>query len=213
MIRDQQELTFLFTDIVDSTRLWDRVPDRMAVALARHDALVRAAITSHQGEVFAAEGDGVAAVFTSASAATAAAVEAQRAVGREAWPSEAVIRVRMGLHTGGAIVRDGNYYGPVVNRASRISASGHGNQILVSAATAERVADDGWSLVDLGRYRLHGLDCPERVYRLDADGLPVTDLPLRAGGERPGGPVDPTVVIIVLPGELLIDAVCPSRRW
>jgi class 3 adenylate cyclase len=180
----QQALTFLFTDIEDSTRLWDRFPRRMAASLARHDALVKDAIARHQGRVFAAAGDGVAAVFTSASAAAAAAVDAQRALGLEAWPPDAVIRVRMGLHTGGAIVRDGSYYGPVVNRASRISAIGHGNQILVSAATAELVADDGWTLVDLGRHWLRGLDRPERVHRLDADGLPVIDLPLRVSRDR-----------------------------
>jgi class 3 adenylate cyclase len=181
-----EALTFLFTDIEDSTRLWDRFPRRMARALPRHDALVKEAIACHQGAVFSAQGDGLAAVFASASAAATAAVEAQRALWREAWPSETVIRVRMGLHSGGAIVRDGSYYGPVVNRACRISASGRGNQVLLSSTTAALVADDGWTLVDLGRHRLRGLERPERVYRLDADGLPVIDLPLRITREPPG---------------------------
>jgi predicted ATPase/class 3 adenylate cyclase len=179
-------LTFLFTDIEDSTALWEQFPRSMPDVLARHDAMVQREIYRHGGVVFAAEGDGFAAVFTSAAAGAAGAVAAQQALGAEAWPTAVIVRVRMGLHSGTAMERDGNYFGGVVNRAARICASGRGGQIIVSAATAGLVANDQWTLVDLGAHRLKGLARPERLYRLDAHVLPSVDLPLRVRRERAG---------------------------
>ncbi|MGH9228018.1 MAG: LuxR C-terminal-related transcriptional regulator [Acidimicrobiales bacterium] len=179
-------LTFLFTDVEDSTALWEQFPRLMPQVLARHDGIVQDEISRHAGVVFAAEGDGFAAVFTSASAGAAGAVGAQQALAAEAWPAAVIVRVRMGLHSGTAMERDGNFFGGVVNRAARICASGRGGQTIVSAATAGLVADDRWTLVDLGAHRLKGLERPERLYRLDAPGLPSVDLPLRVGRERAG---------------------------
>ena len=156
-------LTFLFTDIEDSTALWEQFPRLMPQVLARHDAIVQGEISRHGGVVFAAEGDGFAAVFTSGAAGAAGAVGAQRALAADAWPTAVIVRVRMGLHSGTAMERDGNYFGGAVNRAARICASGRGGQIILSAATAGLVANDQWTLVDLGAHRLKGLARAERL--------------------------------------------------
>ena len=95
----------------------------------------------------------------------------------ESWPGDVAVRVRMGLHSGTATERDGNYFGGVVNRVARIAATGRGGHILLSGATADLVADEGWTMVDLGRHRLKGLERLERIVRLDAPGLPVVAAP------------------------------------
>ena len=126
-------VTFLFTDIEDSTRLWDEAPTDMADALRVHDAIVRGAIERHGGYVFATGGDGFCAAFSTAADAAAAAIESQRAAARRRPPSS--FAVRMGLHTGEAIERDRNYFGTEVNRAARLMSLAHGGQVLVSDAT------------------------------------------------------------------------------
>jgi DNA-binding winged helix-turn-helix (wHTH) protein len=143
--------------------------------------LVTAAIGLRGGYIFGSGGDGFAAAFASASDA-AAAVDAQRRLVAQRWPEGAPIRVRRGLHTGTAQERDGDYFGTVVNRAARIGAAGHGGQVLVSAATAELLADDEWSLVDLGEHRLKGLTRAERLFQLRAEGMAEVDLPVRLAG-------------------------------
>ncbi len=175
-------VTFLFTDIEDSTVLWDRSQQAMTEALSHHDRLVTGAIEHCSGYVFASGGDGFAAAFASASDAAAAAVDAQRQLVAQRWPEGAAIRVRMGLHTGTAQERGGDYFGTVVNRAGRIGAAGHGGQVLVSAATAELLADDDWSLVDLGEHRLRGLTRAEHLFELHAEGMAEVDTPIRLAG-------------------------------
>ncbi len=180
--RPSGTVTFLFTDVEGSTVLWDRFPGLMGVALARHDLLVRDAIEEHGGVVFAAGGDGFGAAFASASDAAMAAVAAQRALTVEPWADQVRIRVRMGLHTGTAEERGGDYFGVAVSRAARIADVGCGGQIIVSAATAALIAGDGWAgMSDLGAHRLKGLERPERLYRLDAEGLAVVDGPVLRG--------------------------------
>ncbi len=166
-------VTFLFTDIEGSTRMWDAAPEAMGAALARHDALVRGAIEAHDGYVFATGGDGFAAAFARPNDAVATAQAAQAALGVEAWPAEAVLRVRMGLHTGVVEERDGNYFGPAVNVAARIMAAGHGGQVLVSAVTAGLVGSAGLS--DLGEHTFTGLDAPERVYQVGEGTFPLLE--------------------------------------
>jgi predicted ATPase/class 3 adenylate cyclase/DNA-binding SARP family transcriptional activator len=175
-------VTFLFTDIEDSTVLWDRSQQAMTEALSHHDQLVTGAIEHHSGYVFASGGDGFAAAFASASDAAAAAVDAQRQLVAQRWPEGAAIRVRMGLHTGTAQERGEDYFGTVVNRAARIGAAGHGGQVLVSAATAELLADDDWSLVDLGEHRLKGLTRAEHLFQLHAEGMADVEIPIRLAG-------------------------------
>src|SRR5215207_340517 len=150
-------VTFLFTDIEGSTARWDGAPDAMRVALARHDWLLRAAIQGHDGHVVKTTGDGFHAAFTRAPDALAAALHAQRRLAAEPWGEVGSIRVRMALHTGAAEERDGDYYGPPLNRAARLLSAGYGGQILLSEVVAGLVREtlpDGVRLRDLGRHRL-----------------------------------------------------------
>src|SRR5262245_46075114 len=129
-------VTFLFTDIEGSTRLWEREPDAMKLALTRHDAIVRGVIEQHGGTIFKAMGDQFCAAFTNAPDAVAASLAAQRALHAESWDARlGEVRVRMALHTGTADERDGDYFGPPVNRVSRLLSAGHGGQTLLSLAT------------------------------------------------------------------------------
>src|SRR5262245_5399169 len=159
-------VTFLFTDIEGSTGLWERNPDDMAVALARHDALLRKAIDRNAGTVFSTGGDAFCAAFHTAANGLAAARDAQLALARENWPAPARIKVRMALHTGAAEVRDNDYFGQPLNRVARLLGAGHGGQVLLSLATQELVRDvlpDGVALRDMGERRLKDLVRPERI--------------------------------------------------
>ena len=159
-------VTLLFTDIEGSTRLWEAEPEQMAAALRRHDAIMRGSIENAVGYVFKTVGDAFCAAFDSATFAASAAVAAQRALTAEDWPTSQPIRVRMGMHTGVCEERDGDYFGPVVNRTARLEAVAHGGQVLVSGVTAELLSDalpDGVSLRDLGLHRLKDLGRPEHV--------------------------------------------------
>jgi serine phosphatase RsbU (regulator of sigma subunit)/class 3 adenylate cyclase len=174
-------VTFLFTDIEGSTQLWERHPDAMRLALARHDALLRQAIETRGGQIFAAFGDGFGAAFVTAPAALAAAVAALHAVEAEAWGEVGAFRVRMGLHTGAAQQRDGDYFGPALNRVNRLRGAAHGGQILLSDTTEALVRDhlpEGASLRDLGEHRLKDLLQPVRVFQLVSPGLPSEFPPL-----------------------------------
>jgi predicted ATPase/class 3 adenylate cyclase len=172
-------VTFLFTDIEGSTGLWEAAPEAMRAALARHDEIVRGAMEGHGGYVFATGGDGFGAAFGRAHDALAAAEDAQTALAAERWPEGAVLRVRMGLHTGEVDERGGDYFGPAVNRAARIMAAGHGGQVLVSAATVGVLGVAG--LMDLGGHVFTGLEAPERVYQAGDGSFP----PLRSVGAIP----------------------------
>src|SRR5918912_4320459 len=134
-------VTFLFTDVEGSTKLWERHPEQMRVALARHDELIESLVAQHEGAVVRprGEGDSRFAVFPRASDAIAAAAAVQRALHEEPWPAETRLRVRMALHTGEADLRDGDYYGSAVNRAARLRAIAHGGQTVLSTASQELV--------------------------------------------------------------------------
>jgi predicted ATPase/class 3 adenylate cyclase len=189
-------VTFLFTDIEGSTRLWEAAPDAMRTALACHETIVRGAIEDHGGYVFATGGDGFAAAFARPTDAIAAAEAAQEALGAEAWPDAVVLRVRMSLHTGVVEERDGNYFGPAVNRAARLMALAHGGQVVASAATADVVADalpPEVKLADLGEHLLRDLSRREHVFQVEAPGLGSEFPPLRSPDVMPGNlPVQPT---------------------
>ena len=164
-------VTFLLTDVVGSTRLWDANPTDMAQALARHDALLRSAVETYGGTLLKArgEGDSTFTVFRRATDAVAAARAAQRALASEAWPAGAALEVRMALHTGEAIERDGDYFGPAVNRVARLRSVAGGGQVLVSRSTTEVVIDHlpgDCQLVELGPQELQDLARPETVYLL-----------------------------------------------
>jgi predicted ATPase/class 3 adenylate cyclase len=174
-------VTLLFTDIEGSTRLWESEPGRMAAALRRHDDLIKVSIEEAGGYVFKTVGDAFCAAFWTAEAAVAAALAAQRALGCENWATHRPLRVRMGLHTGVCEERDGDYFGPVVNRVARLEAVAHGGQIVLSGSTAELVSQslsDDAALRDLGFHRLKDLGRPEHVFQLEAPFLEAEFPPL-----------------------------------
>ena len=162
-------VTLLFTDLERSTVSWEHHPDSMASALERHDTLLRTVIEDHDGHVFSTAGDSFGAAFASARDAARAAMTAQRALRSEAWPDPVLLASRMGLHSGTAYERGENYFGPAVNRAARIMATGSGGQVLVSAATAALLADEDVELRDLGVHRLRDLLAPEHLFQLVVD--------------------------------------------
>ena len=165
-------VTFLLTDVEGSTHAWEAAPDAMAAAIARHYDLLDAAITAHGGvrPEEQGEGDSVVAAFSRASDAVLAALDAQRFLTAEHWPTPAPLRVRMAIHTGEARLRDeGNYVGQAIIRTARLRAVAHGGQVLVSSATHDLAIDQLGTeveLVDRGRHRLKDLARPEQVYQL-----------------------------------------------
>jgi predicted ATPase/class 3 adenylate cyclase len=177
------EVTLLFTDIEGSTRLWETRPDAMRVALVRHDDILRSVIEGSSGYVFKTVGDAFCASFGDAAGALEAVLVAQRALADETWPEGVSLRVRMGLHTGSCDERDGDYFGPTVNRAARLEAVAHGGQTVLSGATASLVRSTlppGVRLLDLGLHRLKDLGQPEHVYQLQVEGLDGQFPPLRS---------------------------------
>jgi class 3 adenylate cyclase len=182
-------VTFLFTDLVGSSRLWEEHPEVMKGALARHDVILRDAVEGHGGQVVKTTGDGLHAAFAVAPDALAAALDAQRRLTGEEWVLPEPLKVRMGLHTGVAEVRGGDYYGTAVNRAARVAAVAHGGQIVASAATADLVRDDlspEVALLDLGEHRLRDLGRPERIAAVTHPDLPADFPALRSLDAYPG---------------------------
>jgi YVTN family beta-propeller protein len=180
-------VTFLFTDIEGSTRLERELRERYSEVLAEHRRLLREAFERYGGREVDTQGDSFFVVFPRARDAVAAAVAAQRALVEHTWPDGLQVRVRIGMHTGEASLDDGRYVGLAVHRGARISAAGHGGQILLSSSTCDVVEDDlpaGQRLVDLGENRLKDLPRPERVFQLLADGLPTEFPPLKTVDEQ-----------------------------
>ncbi len=182
-------LTFLFSDIEGSTRLeQDLGSPAYAAVRERHRELLRAAFAAHGGIEQGTEGDSFFVVFRSAREAIGAAVEGQRALIAEPWPGAAVVRVRMGLHSGEAELAGGSLVGLDINRAARIAAVGHGCQALVSEATNALAGGSlpaGVVVRDLGQHRLRDLRKPIRIFQLVADGLPSEFPALRSLDARP----------------------------
>ena len=182
-------MAFLFTDIEGSTGLAQTLGiDRWSGVLGRHRELIRAAVAAHKGFEAYTEGDGFVIVFARTADAVAAAVDAQRALAGEPWPPDAVVTVRMGIHTGdGRLDADGSYVGADIHRAARVAAAGYGGQVLLSEATSSVVADelpDGVSLRGLGEHRLKDLR-PERICQLVVAGLRAEFPPIRSLDRRP----------------------------
>ena len=191
-------VSFLFSDIEGSTRHWQDDNDGMRRSLALHDEISRTAIAANAGHVLKHTGDGLVAVFGTANDAIEAAVDLQRALGSTDWGA-APLRVRMGIHTGDAEQRDGDYFGPTLNRAARLMATAHAGQILVSSATAglarERLAETV-ELIDLGEHLLRDLDRPEGIFQVRAPEIASAFPPLRsAGRELRAFPVSRTAIV------------------
>jgi predicted ATPase len=168
-------VTFLFTDVEGSTRRWEADANGMRAALAAHDDVLRQVIEAQGGWLFKHTGDGVCAAFASPTGAVDAAVAAQRALG---------LPVRMGIATGEAELREGDYFGAVLNRAARLMAAGHGGQILLAESTASLLS--GVDLLDLGPRRLRDLPTPVGVFQVQVSGLRTDFPPLRAVDVTPG---------------------------
>jgi predicted ATPase/class 3 adenylate cyclase len=176
-------VTFLLTDVEGSTALWELAPEPMRAALARHDAIFENAVRAYRGLHIRprGEGDSRFAVFAAAPEAVAATLAIQRAFAAEPWPTPRPIKVRIGVHTGEAELRDGDYYGSAVNRCARLRGIAHGGQVLLSATTASLACErlpSGASLRDLGEHRLKDLVLPERVFQVTAPDLPSDFPPL-----------------------------------
>ena len=177
-------VSFLFTDVEGSTRLWQTDPEGMKASLEQHDRLMRSAVEDHGGHIFSTAGDAFAVAFHRPDDAVGAALDIQQALLEPNWSGPS-IAVRMGIHTGVANERDGDYFGPVLNRAARIMSAGHGGQILVSSVTAAAVRlEDGAALRDLGTHHLKDLDEPEHVFEIRHPRLPVIELPIRTVDTR-----------------------------
>ena len=162
-------VTFLFTDIEGSTRLVEQLGSRFPETLETHHAILRRAIEAHRGTEVSTEGDAFFAVFPSAIDAVAATVEAQRALAAAEWPDSLPVRVRMGVHTGEGTLGGDNYVGVDVHRAARISAAGHGGQVLLSDASRALVhakLPEGVQLRDMGEHRLKDLQGQEHLHQL-----------------------------------------------
>lgn len=172
-------LTFLFSDIEGSTKVWESHPIEMRAALAQHDDILRSAIENHHGQIVKTTGDGVHAGFPNAADAVQAALDAQQGL---LEPLAGLrLKVRMSVHSGDAELRAGDYYGGVLNRAARLMSAAHGGQILVSNATAELLRDQlpvHAGLRDLGEHRLKDLTRPEHIFQLTHPDLPEEFPPL-----------------------------------
>lgn len=183
-------VTFLFTGLEGSTRLWEAHPDLMPAGLVRHDAILRTSIERHGGVVFSEMGDGMAAVFASPVGAVAAALETQFALQDEPWGEVGALRARMGLHAGEGVLRaDGQYVNAPLNRCARLMAVAHGGQVVISDSVEVLVRDGlapGVTYVDLGEHRLRDLPQPIHVFQLCAEGLPGEFPPLRSVDAFPG---------------------------
>jgi class 3 adenylate cyclase len=178
-------VTFVMTDVVSSTALWERAPGSMDAALRRHDRLVAAAVAAEHGVLLKSrgEGDSTFSVFTRATDAVRVAYRLQQALQTERWPSRVTIAVRVGIHTGEAYERGGNYFGPTVNRTARLRDLAGAGQVVMSGTTATIVRGllpPTCDLVDLGWIELRGLTSPERAVALVAPDLaePPTPTPI-----------------------------------
>ena len=180
-------VSFWFTDVEGSTRLWASHPDEMRTALETHDQILSAVAKANEGYVFSTAGDSFAVAFSSPSRALDAAIEAQRELSSAPWPPEVVVRVRMGLHAGEADERGGDYFGPEVNRAARIMSLAAGGQILVSD-TIHTQADV--ESLELGRHRLRGFDESVPLHQVVAPGLGDRFPPLQGSENIPTNLVD-----------------------
>ncbi len=175
-------ITFLFSDIEGSTRLWERHPEAMRIALRRHDEILRTAMETHQGFVFKTIGDAFCVAFDRAGDAFAAAAHAQQSLHEEEWAETGPLKVRMALHVGAAEFRDRDYFGNSLNRVARLLAAAHGGQVLLTLPVEELVRDHlepGVMLRDLGERRLRDVTRPEHLFQLVLAGLPAEFPPLR----------------------------------
>jgi predicted ATPase/class 3 adenylate cyclase len=181
-------LSYWFSDLESSTRLWEQFPQAMREALSRHDLILHESVNKYEGRVVKTTGDGLMAVFDLPLNAVLAGIQVQERLHAEEWGETGPLRVRIGIHLGESQPRAGDYYGTVVNRAARIMAAGHGGQILLSGSVAEvvrKALPDQADLRDLGEHRLKDLSGPEHLFQLVVHGLPDSFPALSTLDSRP----------------------------
>jgi predicted ATPase/class 3 adenylate cyclase len=210
-----EELTFVFTDIEGSTRLWESAPQGMAAALERHSSIVEQAVVRNGGDFVRrrGEGDSTFSVFRDPLDAVRAVCRLQAELDREPWPSDALIRVRAALRTGSGLLTHGDYNSSDVNRCARLRSLASGGQTLVCQVTASRVLDrlpDGMSLECLGSHRLKDLQRAERIYELRHPELPTGFPPLRTLDTLPTNL--PTQLTSFIGRQRELDEVCDLLR-
>ncbi len=194
-------VTFVFTDVEGSTRMWEEAPELMSRALEQHDEIIETAVEAHDGVCVKprGEGDSRFIVFGDPGDALRAVAEFQTLLAATDWATAQPIRVRVALHTGSAELRQGDYFGSAVNRAARLRAIAHGGQTILSRSTWELVHDrvpDGVSLRDMGEHGLKDLTLPEHVYQVDLVGHPEDFPPLASLGAVPNNlPIQLTELI------------------
>jgi predicted ATPase/class 3 adenylate cyclase len=192
-------VAFLFTDIEGSTKRWEQKPEAMQAAVARHEFLIRKAIQHYDGYVFKTVGDAFCAAFHSSQQAVDAALAAQRALYKEDFTAVDGLQVRIGIHVGNAEEREGDYFGPTVNRVARLMSIGHGGQVLISDAVREQIRaliPKDAELTDLGLRRLKDLMRPEHVWQVTIAGLPADFAPLTSLDARPNNlPIQSTPLL------------------
>lgn len=170
-------VSIVFTDVVDSTRLWASSAVAMSASLELHDRLLGQVFSDHRGYVFARLGDGIGLAFTNCEDAVRSAVAAQKALGAADWPGPR-LHVRIGITVGEPELRDGIYFGDPVNLASRLTAAANGGQVIVSSAVREESSFEGR---DLGEHHLREIMAPHHVWQVGADEHP----PLQARSVLP----------------------------
>ena len=177
---------FLFTDVEGSTRLWEEHPAEMKVALEHHDRIIGAAIEGHGGYVFSTVGDAFAAAFHAPRSAVDAGIQIQQQLADHDWTESVEIRVRIGIHVGEANERNGDYFGPAVNRCARLMSAASGGQLLISQVTKELCENEPWAteLVDLGLHQFKDLSTPEHAWQVTVPGGPEAFAPLRTIDRR-----------------------------
>ena len=181
-----EEVAFLFTDIEESTVLWETRPNEMRVALAEHDEILTRIVDENGGRVFKHTGDGVLASFSSAIDAAQAATHAQSEIATKEWPGIESLKVRMSIDIGDVDVRGGDYFGAPLNRGSRLMTAAHGGQILLSGSAQARLANNaGTQIRSLGEHRFKGLGAPQQVFQLVVPGLESEFGDLRLDGASP----------------------------
>jgi class 3 adenylate cyclase len=184
-------VTFLFTDIEGGTRRWQEEPEPMSVAVTRHDDILRDGIAQHRGVVFKTVADAFCVAFASVDEAVAAALDTQIALAGEPWPTRDPLRVRMALHTGGAELRDDDYFGPTLNKVARIMATANGGQTLLSTVTAELGRDllpPDAELLDLALTRSRTFSAPSGCSSSSTRGCRVTSRRCARSGRCPTTP-------------------------
>src|SRR5215213_3247618 len=220
-------VTFLFTDIEQSTKGWERDAAAARVVVERHLALINQCVETHDGVHFKTIGDATQSAFATAPRGIAAALDAQRALLDEAWPTaEQRPRVRMALHAGTAEPRDGDYLAACLNRLARLLDAAHGEQILLSSTVAELAGDalpESVTLKSLGEFRLRDILQPEEVFQLCHPSLRADFPPLNAPGHLPHNlpthptpflgrerEVEETVALLLQPGVRLVTLTGPG---